>query len=164
MGGRRVRSDLIIARKTRAACDGTILAGRTHYSNIDADVYVGVGGRMTNEASGSGLSWDGLLELAEESGREALDILLPYLPALFRAGAGTFNKFVAHLEAGELDEINAMMWDKMTRDEQQMLDQQIYSSGYQAALSKHRNTELMRKVLVKVAIRIAMKVATGGIA
>jgi hypothetical protein len=106
---------------------------------------------------------DELLDVLEDSGKEVLGILKPYLPALGRVGEDVYEGFLKHLFNADWTKIDRLMYEHMTEAERDELDQEVYKDAYYATAAKYRRKELIKEVLTKVAIRIAIKLATAGV-
>ncbi len=109
------------------------------------------------------LDWQELGKIAGNEGKELLDVIKPFLPALAREGPDIYEGFVKHLGDGEFDEIDKLMFEKMTPAERRELIAEVYKGARDAAMAKFRRKELTKDILVKLSIRIALRVATAGI-
>lgn len=109
------------------------------------------------------LDWQELGRIAGDEGKELLDVIKPFLPALAREGPDVYEGFIKHLGDGEFDQIDQLMFEKMTPSERRELINDVYKGARDAAMAKYRRKELTKDIMVKLAIRIALRVATAGI-
>jgi hypothetical protein len=109
------------------------------------------------------IQWDELLDAAEDTGKDVLSVLKPYLPALAREGPDIYEGFIKHLKDGNFKEIDLLLYEKMTAEERLELEAEVYKDAYAAAEAKFRQKELMKDILLKVVVRLALKAATAGI-
>ena len=109
------------------------------------------------------IDWEEVVDVAEDSGKEVLSLLKPYLPALSRSGKDVYEGFIKHLLDADWASIDQLMFEHMNDAEREELDQEIYKDAYAATLQKYKNKELLKQILTKVVIRIAIKAATAGI-
>ena len=110
------------------------------------------------------INWDELLNLAEDEGKELLGILKPYLPALVREGPDVYEGFIAHLRDGDFESIDRLLYQRMSAGERAALEDQVYKDAYDATAAKYRRKELAKEVLFRVAVNLALRIATGGLA
>lgn len=109
------------------------------------------------------LDWKQLSELGEGIGKDFLEVVKPYLPVLARSGHEVFEGFVRHLNDKDFTSIDRELYALMTQEERRKLEEDVLSDAYKAALSKFERKELFKEIAQKMLIRIAIKVATGGI-
>jgi len=100
--------------------------------------------------------WDQVLEVAEDSGKELLDLLKPYIPALKREGKEVYEGFLKHLFDADWEAIDRQMYEHMTPEEREVLDSQVYKDAIQATRAKFRQKELVREVMFRVSLRLLM--------
>jgi len=115
------------------------------------------------ELSRGEIDFDALMDLLEENGKEVLNVLKPYLPALARVGTDVYEGFIKHLMNADWVQIDRLMYQHMNDSERAALDDEIYRDAYYATLSKYKNKELLKELLVKIAVRLAVKFVTAGI-
>jgi single-stranded DNA-specific DHH superfamily exonuclease len=109
------------------------------------------------------IQWDEVLDAAEDTGKDVLSVLKPYLPALSREGKDVYEGFIKHLRDGDFTEIDKLMYVKMTPSERKELEEEVYKDAFKAAEAKYRQKELMKDILLKIVVRLALKAATAGI-
>lgn len=109
------------------------------------------------------IQWDEVLDAAEENGKDVLSVLKPYLPALAREGKDVYEGFIKHLKDGDFKEIDKLLYQKMTPAERKELEEDVYKDAFAAAEAKYRQKELMKDILLKIVVRLALKAATAGI-
>lgn len=100
--------------------------------------------------------WNQILEVAGEGGKELLDLLKPYIPALKREGEEVFEGFLKHLFDADWASIDRQMYTYMSAEERDQLDQQVYKDALQAARARFQRKELVREVLFRVCLRLLM--------
>lgn len=109
------------------------------------------------------IDWNELSKVGEGVGKDFLEVIKPYLPVLARSGHDLFEGFVAHLGKGDFESIDRDLYALMTVREREELERAVYADAYQAALAKFRNIQLLKEILLKLVVRLAIKVATGGV-
>lgn len=102
------------------------------------------------------IDWDQILDVAEENGKELLDLLKPYIPALKREGKEVFEGFLKHLFNADWARIDQHMYAHMRPEERDVLDSNVYKQSLQAARAKFQQKELVREVLFRVCLRLLM--------
>ena len=102
------------------------------------------------------IDWDRLSQAGGEIGSEILDIIKPFLPALKREGPDIFDGFVKHLLNKEYDQIDRLMYERMTVAERRELEDEVLVGARSAAEAKFRQRELTKEILMKVAIRLVL--------
>jgi hypothetical protein len=108
------------------------------------------------------LDWSDLLQMAGVEGKELLELLKPYLPALAREGPDVYDGFISHLRDGDFELIDQMLYEKMSLEERRALEEQVYKDAYEATAAKFRRKELAKEILFRVTVNLALKLATGG--
>lgn len=109
------------------------------------------------------IDWKQLSELGEGIGKDFLEVVKPYLPVLARSGHEVFDGFVRHLNDKDFTAIDRELYALMTLEERRKLEEDVLSDAYAAALAKFERKELLKEIAQKMLIRIAIKVATGGV-
>ena len=109
------------------------------------------------------LNWKELSDLGEGLGKDFLEVVKPYLPVLARSGHEVFEGFIVNLTNKNFVAIDRELYALMSPEERLKLEQAVYSDAYKAALAKFERIELVKEIALKLVIRIAIKVATGGV-
>lgn len=107
------------------------------------------------------LDWGKLEQIGETGGKEFLDIIKPYLPALARQGPEVFEGFVKHMMDKDWAAVDALMYERMTIEERRDLEDQAISGARAAAQAKFDRIQLAKDIGFKIALRILMTVALG---
>lgn len=110
------------------------------------------------------IDWQQIWDLADETGKDVLSIIRPYLPVLAKQGPDVWEGFIKHLNDGDFSSIDRLMYFKMSETERVDLELQIYEGAYQAALARYKRKELYKEVAQKILLNILLKLATGGLA
>jgi len=103
------------------------------------------------------IDWDELAKMAGELGKDALTTLKPYLPALAREGPDVYEGFIRHVMDDDWPAVNELMYEKMTTDERRELENQAYQNALLAARASFRRKELMKEMLLKLALSALVK-------
>jgi len=109
------------------------------------------------------IDWKQIWDWADDTGKDVLKIIKPYLPALAKQGPEIWEGFIKHLNDKDFTKIDQMMYQKMSPDERAELEAQVYEGGYQAAMARFKRKELYKEVAQKILLRILLKLATGGL-
>lgn len=104
------------------------------------------------------IDWAQISTIADETGRDVLRIVKPYLPALAREGKEVFEGFVRHLWDQDWAQIDALMYAKMTLEERRELEADVYKDAHAAVLAKFTRKELARELLFKAVMSLIIKV------
>lgn len=109
------------------------------------------------------INWTDVEASAKDIGGDLLAILKPYLPALVREGPDVYVGFIQHLSDGNWEQIDQLMYAKMTLEERHKLEDQVYQGLLAAAKAKYRQKELIKEVGFKIFMNLLLRVATGGL-
>lgn len=109
------------------------------------------------------LDWKQLQEIGEGVGKDFLEVIKPYLPALARGTPEIFEGFIKHLNDGDFAKIDEMLYSRMTLEERGKLEAAVYLDAYKAARARFERKELYKEIAQKLLLRIVIKVATGGV-
>ncbi len=110
------------------------------------------------------INWVDIEAAAKDIGQDLLAIIKPYLPALAREGPDVYAGFVQHLSDGNWEQIDTLMYSRMTQDERTKLEDIVYKGLLDAAKAKYRQKELIKEVGYKIFLNLLLRVATGGLA
>jgi len=104
------------------------------------------------------MDWALISQIADQTGRDVLTILKPYLPALARSGQDVFDGFVKHLMDQDWAQIDGLMYARMTVEEREELAAAVYKDAYEATMQKFKNKELAKELLFKAALSLLVKI------
>jgi len=110
------------------------------------------------------IDWQQIWDVADETGRDVLSVIKPYLPALARQGPEIWEGFIRHLNDNNFEEIDKMMYARMTLEERARLEAEVYSDAWAATKARFERKELYKEVAQRLLLRVLLKLATGGIA
>ena len=109
------------------------------------------------------INWEQIVDAADETGKDILSVIKPYLPALAREGPDVWEGFIKHLNDDDFTKIDEMMYGKMTQPERRELELEVLKDAYQASKARFRRKGIYKEVAQKLLIRILLRVATAGI-
>lgn len=109
------------------------------------------------------LDWSELGGILDQTGQDMLSVLKPFLPALARVPMDVYQGFLSHLGNNDWDGITLLMFKHMNTAEREQLENSVYKNLVAATQAQYDDRELLKKVMVQIAIGLATKVLTGGI-
>lgn len=109
------------------------------------------------------LDWSVIGGALDQTSQDMVGILKPFLPALARVPLDVYQGFLSHLGNADWDSITTLMYVHMNVQEREQLESQVYQGLKAATLAQYQDRELIKQILVKVAIDLAIKLVTGGI-
>jgi len=107
------------------------------------------------------VDWNAVSSQLDSAGKDVLDVIKPYLPALAREGPDIYEGFVKHAMERDWAAMDALMYDKMTTEERQELEKDVLSGMRDACLARVRRMELYKDIAFKVVLRLAMTLLLG---
>jgi hypothetical protein len=107
------------------------------------------------------INWDDLLGGAEDYGKNVLEVVKPFAPALAREGPDIYEGFLKHLYDQDFEAIDKLMYAKMTPEERRKLEDEVLKDAVDAARAKFRQRQLAKDILFKVLLRVLILAAAG---
>lgn len=107
------------------------------------------------------IDWDKLLAGADDFGKEILDVVKPFAPALAREGPEVYEGFIKRLFDKDFESIDAYMYSRLTLDERRKLEKDVLDGAITAARAKFRQRELVKDVMFKVLLRVLIRASVG---
>lgn len=105
------------------------------------------------------LDWTKLSEVGDSVGEDMLRIVKPYLPALAREGPEVFEGFIKHMSDSNFDEIDKLMYSKLTVEERRVLEDQVYQDAHAAAEARFSRIKLTKEIAFRAVLAIVLRVA-----
>ena len=99
------------------------------------------------------IDWVQLETIAGEVGSLFWSVIQPYLPALARASAETFNGFCTHLFNRDWNKMNELLYEQMTVEERRALDQQAINGCRQAATDRLDKEATYKSIALQVLLK-----------
>lgn len=107
------------------------------------------------------IDWDDLFDKADDFGKELIDVVKPFGPALAREGPDVYEGFIKHLFDKDFEKIDQLMYSRMTSEERKKLDLQVTDGVVDAARAKFRRRKLVKDVMFKVLLRALILASVG---
>lgn len=107
------------------------------------------------------IDWDDIFDKADDFGKELIDVIKPFGPALAREGNDVYEGFIKHLFDKDFEKIDQFMYSRMTPDERKKLDLQVTAGVCDAARAKFKRRKLAKDVLFKVLLRALILASVG---
>ena len=109
----------------------------------------------------AGIDWDEIFDKADDFGKELIDVIKPFGPALAREGPDIYEGFIKHLFNKDFTKIDELMYSRMTAEERKKLDLQVTEGVLDAARAKFRRRKLAKDVMFKVLLRAIILASVG---
>jgi hypothetical protein len=107
------------------------------------------------------INWDDLLSGAEDYGKNILEVVKPFAPALAREGPDIYEGFIRHLQDQDFEAIDRQMYTLMTPEERRHLEDDVLKGAVDAARAKFRQRKLAKDIMFKVLLRVLIMAAVG---
>jgi hypothetical protein len=107
------------------------------------------------------INWEELLAGADDYGKNILEVVKPFAPALAREGPDIYEGFIRHLYDQDFEAIDALMYAKMTPEERRKLEDEVLKGAMDAARAKFRQRKLVKEIMFKVLLRVLIMAAVG---
>ena len=107
------------------------------------------------------IDWDVLIDGAEDYGKNILEVVKPFVPALAREGPDVYEGFLKHLYDQDFESIDKLMYTKMTPEERRKLEDEVLKGAVDAARARFRQRQLAKDILFKVLLRVLIMAVAG---
>lgn len=93
-----------------------------------------------------------------QDAQDILRIIGPYLPALRRVSDEVYEGFLKYFQNKEWEEIDALLYEKMTDEERKDLLDSVYQGAREAAIARFERIKLEKELAWKILTSILIKI------